>query len=507
MYGSQTPIDIHCSKLVDWLVQRRHCQKDWGENLGQIRRKIRAALRDMPENEDIKRLLIGSKLDYFKSKRIVEILQTTEADTKNFFGYYSSQRMKDWQDIVKSYERDCIYLAEIATDLIRETNYEVPGIRKVINKLKQEKDEKEKERANLLRRAQQFSSEHQKIAQSYGITGVNVEQELYDKSKCLVDVMGEIVGLSKTLEAPMNYYRDYSSNTTSLECAKFLAMLEYVITKGNTTVYEWKHGVAPERIDLPSQMPGNSVCSGTSEIELIDDEIDFGEDPPSSESSSGFVHVKNADDNAGNIAIVEDTFIQVMEESGTILDMNVSQDKVAQNDDAYLVLEQRKTRSQFVNNLYELEAFFQQLKSDLDQPDSRSTSAFAIDSNSRTRCYELAELSEISFLIRQILNIFNREDNKILFQMKDSPSFVDSVKDKIIKKAKQASDCAIKAEFLAIDIEDLKRQISETEIQLKKSIRSTKELQDQVEQSLRELYTGRPINIMGCVSQAATGQA
>lgn len=35
-------------------------------------------------------------INYFHCVRIVEILKDTEKDTKNFLGYYSSQRMNDW---------------------------------------------------------------------------------------------------------------------------------------------------------------------------------------------------------------------------------------------------------------------------------------------------------------------------------------------------------------------------------------------------------------------------
>lgn len=69
--------------------------------------------------------------------KIVEILKETEADTKNVFGRYGSRRMKDWQEIVYAYEKDNIYLAEIAQMLIRNVNYEIPSTKKQIQKLEQ----------------------------------------------------------------------------------------------------------------------------------------------------------------------------------------------------------------------------------------------------------------------------------------------------------------------------------------------------------------------------------
>lgn len=487
MSSSQIPIDIHCTKLVDWLIQRRHCTKDWSENLAIIRRKIRAALRDMPENEEIKQLLIGSKLDYFKSKRIVEILKTTEASSKNIFGFYSSQRMKDWQDIVYSYEKNNIYLAEIATDLIRENSYEVPGIRKVINKLNKEKEEAEKERANLLRRAQQFNSEYNKLAQSYGITGVNIEQELLEESKSLSIVMEEIVQLSKNLAADVVYYKDYAKSTSRQEAFEFLSMLQYVITRGNTTIYEWKNGEAPDRIDIVEVATSTTGNSNSSEIEMIEDEIDFGEDIPSSESSSGFVHVPESDKENDQTKTGRSIEGEAAQPKVTC-DAN---DKVARGDEAKPVLAYRKSRNQFFSNLYELEAFFVQQLNDIASSDGQG---------GQTRNYDANEINLALTKIRKIMSIINKEKNMILFQMNDSQTFVDNLKDKFSRKSKQTMDCNVKADSLIEHVKDLEEQTRETESHLKRSIVSAKELQEKVESSLRDLYGGRPINIMGCVN-------
>lgn len=470
MYGAQTPIDIHCGKLVDWLVQRRHCKKDWGENLASIRRKIKAALRDMPESEEIKQLLIGSKLDYFKCKKIVDILKTTEADSKNIFGYYSSQRMKDWQDIVYSYERDYIYLAELSTDLIRETNYEVPGIRKLIQKLSKEKEDSEKEKTNLLRRTQQFNAEYQRLAQSYGIKGQNVSDELQEQSKNLFTVMSDMAVLAKNLQPGLEFYRDFASTRSKQQPEEFLTTLNHVITKGNVTVYELRYGEAPEKIIARERAASSVTNSNPSEIELVNDEIDFGDDlPSSSESSSGFVHVSNNDD----------TFVQVDEVCD---DAN---DKVAKGDEAKLILEFRKTRNQFLNNLYELDAFFKQLISD-EQSDSSQ--------------FSKSDMNKQTSIIHQIVDSARKEKNRVLFQISDSPDFIRNISDRFSAKLKQASDCSTRADLVDGKLDDIQTQIRDAEVQLKRSIVSARELREKVESSISEMYKGRSINIMGCVN-------
>ncbi len=57
---SQLPIDIHVSKLLDWLVSRRHVKDKWQSEVTAIRDKITKALDDMPEHPDIAKLLSGS---------------------------------------------------------------------------------------------------------------------------------------------------------------------------------------------------------------------------------------------------------------------------------------------------------------------------------------------------------------------------------------------------------------------------------------------------------------
>uniref|UniRef100_A0A8C5NMF6 CDK5 regulatory subunit associated protein 3 n=1 Tax=Junco hyemalis TaxID=40217 RepID=A0A8C5NMF6_JUNHY len=109
---SPVPPVMALSLSPDWLLDRRHCGRRWPAQVAQVRERIRAALQDMPEHPEIRELLQGSYLHYFHCLRIVEILKGTEASTKNLFGRYSSQRMKDWQEIVSLYEKDNAYLGE-----------------------------------------------------------------------------------------------------------------------------------------------------------------------------------------------------------------------------------------------------------------------------------------------------------------------------------------------------------------------------------------------------------
>jgi len=85
----------------------------------------------------IMEIILLTDINYFYCIKIVEILKETEADTKNLFGRYGSQRMKDWQEILRLYEKDNVYVAEAAQMLMRNVNYEIPNIKKQMQKLEQ----------------------------------------------------------------------------------------------------------------------------------------------------------------------------------------------------------------------------------------------------------------------------------------------------------------------------------------------------------------------------------
>jgi len=77
-------------------------------------------------------IIVVPDINYFYCKRIIEILKETEVDTKNLFGSYGSQRMKDWLEIERLYLKDNIYLAEACDLLAQNIKYHIPSIKKQI---------------------------------------------------------------------------------------------------------------------------------------------------------------------------------------------------------------------------------------------------------------------------------------------------------------------------------------------------------------------------------------
>ncbi|KAH9645044.1 hypothetical protein HF086_005589, partial [Spodoptera exigua] len=240
MDESNIPIDINIGKLQDWLISRRHVSKEWQKGVPAVREKINNALQDMPKHDDIASLLAGSYINYFHCLKIIEILKETEADSKNLFGRYGSQRMKDWQDIARNYERDNLYLAEAAQILVRNINYEIPGLKKQIAKEEQLQVECGKKHTDFLKNEASSKTEFLTLCKQLGIQGERIKKELVDRLQELPDIYDKV---------GIDLYAAFAKYILGDKATEVLPLLQFVVEHGNTTVYEWSYGEAPLSVE------------------------------------------------------------------------------------------------------------------------------------------------------------------------------------------------------------------------------------------------------------------
>lgn len=229
---------------MEWLESRKIVQKNWQVSVREVRSKISNAINDMPVHPELVRLLSGAYITYFHCLQIVEILKTTEADTKSVFGRYGSQRMTDWQAIVRLYERDSVYLAE-AAQILQRQNVEVPGLRRHRNKIGQLIDEAQ-QRIKDARKTEEFLvSEKNSMCQQLGIRGARLRDELTERirelPKLYAEIKAEIPAMSKAIE----YYCQFSGRP------ELLPILRHICQHGNTTIYQFVHGDVPKSVHEP----------------------------------------------------------------------------------------------------------------------------------------------------------------------------------------------------------------------------------------------------------------
>ncbi|XP_071754635.1 CDK5 regulatory subunit-associated protein 3 [Centroberyx gerrardi] len=497
------PIDIQTSKLLDWLLDRRHCNLKWQSAVMAIREKINAAIQDMPENEEIKQLLSGSYIHYFHCLRIVEILKGTEASSKNIFGRYSSQRMKDWQEIVSLYEADNVYLAETASLLSRSVSYEGPALRKQVAKAKQLQQELSRREVECQSSAADLRERYYTACKQYGITGENVARELQALVKDLPTVLGEVGKDAAKLQEHIQLY----STFTNFVCEwsePVLPMLTFAQRRGNTTFYEWRTGEAPTVVDRPvmEEAPADTVTeetidwgdfgSGTETQEVnfgikVEDGVDWGIslEPGSEETGAGGI-----DWGESEAAPVEIEIVDV----GTDCP-----DGVARGEDALTVLENPQSRSQFIDELMELEVFLTQRMSEMaEEGDVVAMSQFQL-APSIIQGQTREHIQEMKVDVRHLLDRLTSLRMQHLFMIQASPRYVERVSEVLRQKLKQADILVLKRATLAEKRQEALEEQAKLEPRIDLLAGRTRELQKLIETDISKRYNKRPVNLMGVI--------
>lgn len=505
MDESNIPIDINIGKLQDWLVSRRHVNKEWQKSITAVREKINNALQDMPAHDDIATLLSGSYINYFHCLKIIEILKETEADTKNLFGRYGSQRMKDWQEIVKNYEKENLYLAEAAQILVRNINYEIPGLKKQIAKEELLQTECEKKHSDYLKNEASSKSEFLTLCKQLGIQGDRIKKELVDRLQELPQIYDKVGKSLKPLLPGIELYSAFTKYILGDKASEILPLLQYVVEHGNTTVYEWSYGEPPLSVEPDpmhielddEQAAGDQIDFGEDaavdfgSIDATASDIDFGEGDAGGEIDWGNIDVAPAD----NVDISVDLAHVSLEESGIVVEDQGLCGGIARGKDALTLLDNPSTRNQVIDQLVELESFLKmRLYETNTSGDSHSFSLLqqlpTESTAALTAMLDAVQVATASLTAPEINHLHN---------VKHSPRYVDMLTaqlkqkltlcEKLSRLAERANERRAAAVGSAAELRPVLHRI----------IDRTKELQAQIESDISKKYKGRPVNIIGGV--------
>ncbi|XP_078080379.1 CDK5 regulatory subunit-associated protein 3 [Mustelus asterias] len=493
------PIDIQSRKLLDWLVDRRHCKLKWQNSVLVIREKINSAIQDMPENEEIKQLLSGSYIHYFHCLRIVEILRRTEASTKNIFGSYSSQRMKDWQEIVCLYEKDNIYLAELSSLLVRNVNYEIPSLKKQISKCQQLQQEYSRKELDYINNAAALREKFFISCRQFGITGNDVQQELLSLCSDLPSGLDGIAEGTRNLTDALDLYGACVEFVCGSVSEAVAPLLKHVRLKGNTTVYEWRTGQAPLAIERPVSLENVGTQQATDAIDWGDDamsgidqsaEIDWGITVEENTEVNGEKQGADVTDWGENTSAA----VEISAESGSEGD-----DGVAKGNDALTILENTETRNQFINELMELQDFLRQRLSEMkEEADILSINQFQT-APAIVQSQDVAKVVAMMSVVKDLLQRLTNVKMRHLFMIHASPRYIDRVTDLLQQKLKQAQAVGEKQHLMVKKREQSLEEQAALEPKLDLLVQRTKELRKLIEADISKRYQNRRVNLMGVI--------
>ncbi|CAF0731185.1 unnamed protein product [Brachionus calyciflorus] len=506
---SQLPIDIHLTKLLDWILDRRHCPRDWQKNVLPVRNKINQAIQDMPEHPEITSLLSGSSIHYFNCTKIVEILKETEKESKNIFGMYSSQRMKDWNNIVSLYQKNNVYLAEAASILQRNVAYEIPALKKQINKSQQLQTECDEKFASLTKSINEVNHQIKQNCSELGIQGENISKELKELPKQLTNIFNDITRKCSSLDKIYKFYCDYVEYFFQRKDSEALCILGYLIKKGNTTVYEWRTGFEPKVVEKPEIAFYNF---GDEEEKSKEEEtIDFGDFSIDTNNIQLDTLETNGDgidwgdfevttENAENQLETIDYDIDALKSEITVENTGVyvPSDGIAKDTDAFTILEWAETRSLLLNDLVKLATFLKQKLNEMEtDSDNLIISTIMQDAPKSIQSFTEKDIQKSLELVKDVLNFFKTKKVEQLIRINDSPNFLKRLYDQFVSKRKSVERFAKSQEQSKQKQKDLIVEENDLNEKLKLIVKKTKELQKFVCEDLSKKYNGVRINLMG----------
>ncbi|XP_009706378.1 PREDICTED: CDK5 regulatory subunit-associated protein 3, partial [Cariama cristata] len=298
-------------------------------------------------------------LHYFHCLRIVEILKGTEASTKNLFGRYSSQRMKVNMDLGALLAPSLTPpAAELASLLVRSISYEIPSLRKQISRCQQAQQDFPRREEECQLGATELRERFFASCKQYGITGDNVRQELLALVKDLPSVLSEMGAGASALSEAIELYQACVEFVCESLAELVVPLLRHVGRRGNTTVYEWRTGLQPLRVErpeveeMPEQPKEDTIDWGdfTLEPTRVDDCATANGGAQDEEINWGITLEPSPQDDGIDWGDGESKEVQI-----TVLEAGTEvPEGVACGSDALTLLENTETRSQFIDELMEV---------------------------------------------------------------------------------------------------------------------------------------------------------
>jgi len=507
------PIDIHYNKLLDWLIDRRHCNVNWAADAVVIRGKINSAvslpLVDIPNNDKLNHLLSIPHLNFFHILQIIELLEVTEKEKKNFLGQCTSPILNAWTEISNLYHKNGVFLAEAAQQLIRFVNYEIAALKKSFEKNKKAIQDFERKEVEYDQQIAQIDDAFKSKCRRLGIDGYHVKQELLKQLEDLPRLYDDVASDCHQLK---NVYDLYVSFLEFLGVTdkNVLPMVKHILDKGNTTVFEYQFGHAPSRTVVP-------VVEGL-DLDIQDDEakndIDWGDIDVNDAGDADSQMMEIADiaweapDGVSDENEIDWGSIDVTSGVNDALDLevigdsNVSTDgeDVAMGKDALTLLENPETRSNFLNELAEIESFLQQRLIELRRDDDILAANQFQNSSTVLQSADEKKVDSLLHLVLKVKRGLETEKVVQLGLIKANPRSLDRLVEGVSNFSTLSERIRRNRDHIAFKRLEAENENTGIIPQIQTLKVKTKELQKRLEEEISKKYDDRPVNIMGDIN-------
>ncbi|CAI8046869.1 CDK5 regulatory subunit-associated protein 3 [Geodia barretti] len=512
----ELPIDIHYNKLLDWLIDRRHCDSKWTVQIRRIREKINASLPSLPPDQ-LATLGDRPALNYFQCRQILETVKTVDGDSKSLFGKYNSPRVQEWAEIVRDFEKGGVYLADCAQQLTRNVNYEIPALKQSLARSQQiqqdtlKREQEARSTAASLRQVPRLMSGDGypggfiPISCSWvfclHLQGEGVREELQDLLSELPGIFQQTLDGLQSLSPALSYYQTVVETNTGrpVDPPTFLPVLHYLMTNGNVTVYRWRHGVEPET-EVLQELPAGSQQPQAGDIDWGDLSSDIQSDGIENQSDGidwdnpGILEL-------GDIVVLEDSAVEKggeggRQEEGVASLKQQSKSCADSAGDLETLLSSPVTRALFLDDIMELKEFISWRLRELTRTDDILSGQFSGDGG-EVKQKGAESVQSMLDCVLAVLTPLTSPRTQHLLLMKSSGHYLDRMASSLLSPQLLANKAQAQAELAVVRRDEAVAMAMSVEPQLSGLSIETRSLQRQVEQEISLLYRQREVNIIG----------
>nr|CAD7256849.1 unnamed protein product [Timema shepardi] len=424
--------------------------------------------------------------------------------------------MKDWQEIVKLYEKDNVYLSEAAQMLIRNVNYEVPSIKKQIAKCEQFQQECDKKVADYGKAANSVRGEFQTTCKQLGIQGRRIKHELVERLVELPAIYSKMADNAKNLDSAAQFYSEFVKFVLGKEYpGGCIPLLKYLIKNGNTSTYQWVHKEPPLSIEEPplnikfDDEPEDDAAGDSETIDFGDDtgdSIDFGSlgDADAANIDFGDITLEGGGDidwggievvnpSAGDGAVTEEIDFNIsLEETGIVVESSGLEGGVAKGQEALTILDNPSTRNTLFDEIKELESFLKIRLHEMRSSSSGDLLSMSLlqDAPSILQLQSIESVEKMLSDLQGALTDITDQRTQHLHNIKHSPKYVDLLANSLKQKLAAAEKLVASQEVVRQRRNEAHSEANELRPKLKLVIDKTKQLQAEVKEG-----SGNQINL------------
>lgn len=510
------PIDIHYNKLLDWLIDRRHCNVNWATDAVVVRGKINSAvslpLTDIPQNEKLSFLLSIPHLNYFHVLEVVDILNATEKEKKNFLGQCTSPVLNAWTEVTKLYQKNGVFLAEAAQQLIRFVNYEIAALKKSVDKNQKMVKECQRKESEYDQQVQQIAETFKSKCCRLGISGTNVKRELLQQVEDLPRLYQDIADDCKDLQTIVKFYSAFLS-FLGVEDATFLPILRHILEKGNTTVFEYRTGMVPSRAVAPEVALKNDDADAQgieeeADIDWGDIDLDvveggdgdhFGEtieiNWEGGDDADGGVEIDwgGVDESLGNAGVVD---FEVVGDSDVMTSVQEGE-VVAVGKEALTLLENPETRATLFDELVECESFLLQRLTEIRREEDILSANQFQNADLILQNADEKKVEAMLTSLRKVISGLQGEKVVQLGLIKANPRSLERLAEGVTQYTTLGDRMQRNRDHVALRRVEAEEENILLLPQIESIRKKTKELQKKLEDQISQKYDARHVNIMG----------